>query len=79
MSVSVMKDYKLKLGKLRASHIQRFQIGVFRPIRVDHTDFFKWILKLIHSGLAVEMEHRKIETRLTIDKFCELRVRWVSI
>jgi hypothetical protein len=21
-----------------------FQIGVFRPIRVDHTDFFKWLL-----------------------------------
>jgi hypothetical protein len=27
----------------------RFQIGVIRPIRVDHTDFFKWLLKLIHS------------------------------
>jgi hypothetical protein len=26
-----------------------FQIGVIRSIRVDHTDFFKWILKLIHS------------------------------
>ncbi len=25
------------------------QIGVFRPIRVDHTVFFKWLLKLIHS------------------------------
>jgi hypothetical protein len=22
---------------------------VIRPIRVDHTDFFKWLLKLIHS------------------------------
>jgi hypothetical protein len=28
-----------------------FQIGVFRPIRVDHTDFFKWLLKLIHSSI----------------------------
>ena len=27
-----------------------FQIGAFRPIRVDHTDFFKWLLKLIHSN-----------------------------
>ena len=27
----------------------RFQIGAIRPIRVDHTDFFKWLLKLIHS------------------------------
>ncbi len=26
-----------------------FQIGTIRPIRVDHTDFFKWLLKLIHS------------------------------
>ncbi len=26
-----------------------FQIGAIRPIRVDHTDFFKWLLKLIHS------------------------------
>ena len=24
-----------------------FQIGVIRPIRVDHIDFFKWLLKLI--------------------------------
>jgi hypothetical protein len=29
-----------------------FQIGVIRPIRVDHTDFFKWVLKLIHSTRA---------------------------
>ena len=27
----------------------RCQIGAIRPIRVDHTDFFKWLLKLIHS------------------------------
>ena len=27
----------------------RTQRGMFRPIRMDHTDFFKWLLKLIHS------------------------------
>jgi hypothetical protein len=27
---------------------ERFQIGAIRPIRVDHTDFSKWLLKLIH-------------------------------
>jgi hypothetical protein len=25
------------------------EIGTIRPIRVDHTDFFKWILKLFNS------------------------------
>ena len=24
-------------------------VGMFRPIRVDHTDFFKWLLKLFNS------------------------------
>ena len=29
---------------------QRIQIGMIRPIRVDHTNcFYKWLLKLIHS------------------------------
>jgi hypothetical protein len=28
-------------------------IGAFRPIRVDHTDFFKWLLKLIHSYMYI--------------------------
>ena len=28
----------------------RIQIGTIRPIRVDHTNFFKWLLKLIHSN-----------------------------
>ena len=27
----------------------RIQIGMIRPIRVDHTNFFKWLLKLINS------------------------------
>ena len=27
----------------------RIQIVMIRPIRVDHTNFFKWLLKLIHS------------------------------
>jgi hypothetical protein len=25
-----------------------------RPIRVDHTNFFKWLLKLIHSHMRVQ-------------------------
>ena len=29
--------------------VRGFQIGVFRSIRVDHTDFSKWLLKLNHS------------------------------
>ncbi len=28
---------------------QRIQIETIRPIRMDHTNFFKWPLKLIHS------------------------------
>ncbi len=27
----------------------RIQIGTIRPIQVDHTIYFNWILKLIHS------------------------------
>jgi hypothetical protein len=42
MSVGVMKDYKLKLMKLRASHT---------------------------LAVTVELEHLKIESRLTIEKF----------
>jgi hypothetical protein len=41
MSVGVMKDYKLKLRKLR----------------------------LTYTGLVVELEHLKIETRLIDEKF----------
>jgi len=35
--------------------VARFQIGAIRPIRVDHTDFFKWLLKLIHSLLSLRL------------------------
>ena len=34
----------------------------------------KEFTRLTYTGLAVELEHLKIETRLTIDKFASLRV-----
>jgi hypothetical protein len=33
---------------------KRIQTGTIRPIRVDHTDFSKWLLKLIHSWPQAE-------------------------
>ena len=48
--------------KLRLLRIDRIQIGTIRPIRVDHTIFFKWILKLIHS-LKRELKRRPIYER----------------
>ena len=49
----VQRSYKACHLHYKACHLhlhcRGFQIGAFRPIRVDHTDFFKWLLKLIHS------------------------------
>ncbi len=48
-------DYKGVIGGYRTLSVMNsvnqllIQIGMFWPIRVDHTKFFKWILKLIHS------------------------------
>ena len=33
---------------------KRIQTGTIRPIRVDHTDFSKWLLKLIHSFILLD-------------------------
>jgi hypothetical protein len=56
---------------------QRFQIGVFRPIRVDHTNClqvdikthsFKESTLLTYTGLIGGLERRKIETRFIINR-----------
>jgi len=52
MSVGVIKDYKLKLRKLRASHTV--------------------------TGLVVELEHLKIETRLIDATFANAMGEYVT-
>ena len=37
--------FKLVVGKINFRDKNRFQIGAFRPIRVDHTDFFQVAIK----------------------------------
>ena len=76
----------------------RIQIGMFRPIRVDHTNCLqvdikthsfirciyecrcderlqtktKEFTRLTYTGLVVELEHLKIETRLIDEKFANV-------
>jgi len=43
-----------------------FQIGSIRPIRVDHTDFSKWILKLLHSLLYLSLAPTSLSHSLSL-------------
>jgi hypothetical protein len=36
------------------------------------------VTRLSYTGLAVELEHLKIETRLTIEKFASVMVEYVT-
>ena len=60
---------------------------MFRPIRMDHTNClqvaiktlqFKEFTHLVYTGLVVELEHLKIETRLIDEKFANAMGEYVT-
>ncbi len=105
MSVGVMKDYKLKLRNLHASHTLfiRELICFYsreKEITVVYYESIKRELKirciyecrcderlqtktreftrLTYTGLVVELEHLKIETRLIGEKFANAMGEYVT-
>jgi hypothetical protein len=62
-----MKDYKLKLRKLQVSHT----LGCDNPVSLG-------VPVLRTTRLSVELEHLKIETRLTIEKFSSAMGEYVT-
>jgi hypothetical protein len=83
MSVGVMKDYKLKLGSLEVTRLQQRCLlwideakANIKPIyecRCNGRLQTKWLTRLSHTGLVVELEHLKIKTRLTNEKFASVK------
>jgi hypothetical protein len=83
MSVGVMKDYNLKLRNLSASYTLG-RLCIMNLYRIDEAKAkikpmyecrcngrlqTKRFTRLSHTGLVVELEHLKIKTRLTNEKF----------
>jgi hypothetical protein len=80
-----MKDQKLKLRDLRVSNTtglkfvyyesmkRRLKIKPIYECRCDERLQTKRFTRLSHTGLVVEMEHLKIETRLINEKFASVK------
>ncbi len=82
MSVGVTKDYKLKVRNLHASHTLGFnvyyesikrepKIKSIYECRCDERlqTKTKKFTRLPYTGLVLELEHLKIETRLISERF----------
>jgi hypothetical protein len=78
----VMKDYKLKRGNLRSSIIvvyyesmkRKLKIKPIYECRCNGRLQTKRFTRLEHTGLVGELEHLKIKTRLTNEKFASVTV-----
>ena len=91
MSVGVMKDYKLKRRNLRDSHTQKNYVVYYESIkrelkmrciyecRCDERlqSKTKEFTRLTYTGLVVELEHLKIETRLIDEMFVSVMGEYV--
>ena len=82
MSVGVMEDYKLR--DLRVSHTlgfvvyyesmkQKIKIKRIYECRCNGRLQTKRFTLLTHTGSVVELEHLKIKTRLTNEKFASVK------
>ena len=72
MNVGVMKNYKLRCLSFRFVYYESMERKLLKPIyecRCNGILLTKRFTLLSHTGSVVELEHLKIKTRLTNEKF----------
>ena len=84
MSVGVMKDYKLKLRNFFVVYYESinrqlqikciYECRCYERLQTKTKEF----TRLGYTGLVVELEHLKIETRLIDEKFANAMSEYVT-
>jgi hypothetical protein len=88
MIVGAMKDYKLKLRNLHVSRVVVYYESIKRNLKIKCIyecrcyerlqTKTKEFTRLTYTGLVVDLEHLKIETRLINEKFASAMGEYVT-